>query len=158
MTHLISDCHFLTSSLGSGGFTNRPATFCAKFFFSPNMIQSRQAPESYQQLYHAAMIWPRQFQTLVLCTCLTGEVFREILQDLECRYERAPVAVSSKLSILSQLNCQHKLALAAGLAPKRVQYTIDSARFSQGCAERCFMCAAACFADIKYVRYNTRTA
>lgn len=36
--HLMSDCHFLTSSLGSGGFTNRPWIFCTTVFFSPNMV------------------------------------------------------------------------------------------------------------------------
>lgn len=36
--HLMSDCHFLTSSLGSGGFTNRPWMFCTTVFFSPNMV------------------------------------------------------------------------------------------------------------------------
>ena len=35
--HLMSDCHFLTISLGSGGLTKRPWIFCTTVFFSPNM-------------------------------------------------------------------------------------------------------------------------
>lgn len=41
MPDLMSACHFLTSSLGSGGLTNSPVTFCTNVFFSPNISNVR---------------------------------------------------------------------------------------------------------------------
>lgn len=53
--YLMSDCHFLTNSFGSGGFTNRPWIFCTTVFFSPNIeaefwYDSRQCKHSTRRL------------------------------------------------------------------------------------------------------------